>query len=260
VGLLVLVALNLRDLNRPTQVSILFPRSDGTDTTVEQSDKTDVLSKMQLQIDEKKSEHTELLSNKTDVPKKPLTVRLRVLRFSHEGDDNRLVGEVGKDTYRTRFDDRVEVEAELSEPAYAYLIAFNPTDKPGESEQVIPRSETNRPQEKRDHLATTGFLRLNDGVGLQVFAVVASRQPLPSYTEWRKQCPPLEWGLKRATRGVVRQCDGVKPVHSVFDDGPVRAEEEENDKTVIDKLARALRGLPGIEAVAVIGFAVQKLE
>ncbi len=192
--------------------------------------------------------------------RKPLTVRLRVLRFSPEGDENQLAGEVGKETYRARFDDRVEVEADLSEPAYAYLIAFNPTDKPGEGEQLIPRREAGQAPPRRDHLATTGFLRLNDGAGLQAFAVVASRQPLPPYAEWRTRRPPLDWGRKRATKGVVRQSDGEKPVRSFFDPGAFRAEEEENDKEVIDKLARALRGLPGVEAVAVVGFAVEKLE
>jgi serine/threonine protein kinase len=188
-------------------------------------------------------------------PAKPLTVRLRVRRLERDGYNFRLVGELGETTYRTRFRDRVQVEAVLSEPAYAYLIAFNPADRPEDREQLVPQSEADRRPDKRDRLQPDTQLNLNDGEGLQVFAVVASRQPLPSYAEWKRQRPPLAWRRTPATSGVVWLGDGTV-VHGQYDDTGVRAEEEKSDKEAVRDLARALRALPGVDAVAVVGFAV----
>src|SRR5262249_15996407 len=65
-------------------------------------------------------------------------LKLEIRRFANEIDGERPRGELGKDTFRVRLNDRVYVEALLSEPAYAYLIAFNPTDKPEDREQLLP--------------------------------------------------------------------------------------------------------------------------
>jgi serine/threonine protein kinase len=188
-------------------------------------------------------------------PVKPLTVRLRVCRLERDGYNFHLVGELGERAYRVRFKDRVQVEAVLSEPAYAYLIAFNPADRPEDREQLVPQSEADRRPDKRDRLEPDTQLNLNDGEGLQVFAVVASRQPLPSYAAWRQQRPALPWRRTPATSGVVWLGDG-KEVQGQYDDTGVRATEEKTDKEMVRDLARALRGMPDVEAVAVVGFAV----
>jgi serine/threonine protein kinase len=185
---------------------------------------------------------------------------LQIRRFANEADGERPRGELGKDTFRVRLNDRVYVEAELSEPAYAYLIAFNPTDKQEDREQLIPSSEANRPPEKRDRLTPDSRLQLTDGVGLQAFAVVASRQPLPAYAEWRKQRPPLAWRLTSATSGVVWQTDG-DGVHGLFEPGFNRAVEETlGDKVMVRELARALKAMRGVEAVSVVGFSVDRAD
>jgi hypothetical protein len=186
---------------------------------------------------------------------KPLTVRLRVHRLEREGYNFRLVGELGETTYRARFRDRVRVEATLSEPAYAYLIAFNPADRPEDREQLVPQGDADRRPDKRDRLEPDTQLSLNDGEGLQVFAVVASRQPLPSYAAWRQRRPLLPWRRTPATSGVVWLGDG-KEVQGRYDDTGIRAEEEKSDKEAVRDLARALQEMPGVEAVAVVGFAV----
>jgi hypothetical protein len=195
-----------------------------------------------------------------DQPAKALTVRWRVQRYEPEGHVLHPRGVLGESTYSAQLKDRVEVEATLSEPAYAYLIAFNPADRPDALEQPLPRSEANRAPEKREFLSTEGWYNLTDGEGLQAFAVVASRQPLPSYAEWRKQRPPLPWKQTRALAGVVWKADGMT-VRGLF--GPVvdtRGEEEKSDKMVIRDLARALQGVSvgeaKVEAVSVLGFAV----
>jgi serine/threonine protein kinase len=201
---------------------------------------------------------------------KPLTVCLRVTRFTPEGENVRLVGVLAGDlageqdekkmVYRARFNDRVEVEAALSEPAYAYLIAFNPTDKPRDQEQLVPSSEKDDEPPLRDRIIPDMRLVLNDGEGLQAFAVVASRQPLPAYTEWRKLPWPVKWKRTPATSGVVWTADG-DGVSGQYEPGFQRATEEAlGDKAVVRELARALKRIPGVEAAAVLGFAVDRKE
>jgi hypothetical protein len=188
----------------------------------------------------------------------PLAIRLRAFRLSEEGFNPRPLGELGEATFRARLNERVGVEAVLSEPAYVYLIAFNPAPKPEARQQLVPRAEADRPPEKRDELDRQ-TLRLNDGEGLQAFAVLASRQPLPAYADWQKQ-HPVPWERTPATSGVVWRAAGG-PVEGFYEDGFDRATEEaKGDKAVIRDLARQLRAIPGVEAVAVISFAVDRVD
>jgi serine/threonine protein kinase len=193
----------------------------------------------------------------TEPGPKPLSIHWQVFRLSADAPGRQQVGEK---TFRVRLNDRVEVEAALSEPAYAYLIAFNPADKPEDREQLFPRDEAERQPEKRDRLSPDKRLRLDDGVGLQAFAVVASRRPLPPYAEWRKSQPPVAWRPTRATPGVVWLADG-EGVRGLYDAGFDRAmEEAAGDKVVIRELARSLKRMQGVETVSVIGFAVDRAE
>jgi serine/threonine protein kinase len=192
----------------------------------------------------------------------PLTIDLRVYRCDPDAFNIDIVGELGQDVFRVRRNDPVTVEAKLSEPAYAYLIAFNPADKPEHLEQIVPLAEANTQPQKRDRLGSMSRrLLLNDGEGLQVFAVLASRQPLPAYAEWKKQRPPLGWQRTAATSGLVWTTDG-SGLRPVFDARFRRAEEVDkaDERTVIRALADKLQGLPGIEAVALVAFAVDRLD
>ncbi len=231
----------------------------------------------------------------------PLTIRLRVERLSSD-ETPKPLGALGEKTYRACFNDRVDLEATLSEAAYAYLIAFNPLGPTNEDpvalaanllsagvrshsqqalggnlvpyllgvaaeaavpprsgsqwrqEQFVPQKEANLPPKKRDKI--TMRLRLDDGVGLQAIAVVASRQPLPAYSQWREERPWVPWMWTPAS-GVVWRSDGG-PVVGLVDPGMARATEENaSDKALIGALAGALKGMPGVEAVAVVGFAVE---
>jgi hypothetical protein len=192
---------------------------------------------------------------------KPLTIDLHVFRCDPDAFNIEIVGELGRDVFRVRRDEPVTVEAVLSEPAYAYLIALNPAEKSEDLEQIIPKAEANTPPKKRDRLASTGRLTLNDGEGLQVFAVLASRQELPAYAEWKKQRPPLGWQRTPATAGVVWRKDAAG-LRALLDPRFVRAEEVDkvDDRTMIHALADKLGGLRGVEAVALVGFAVVRLE
>jgi serine/threonine protein kinase len=187
---------------------------------------------------------------------RPLTVRWTVTAYGPEA----RLGVLGEDRYRTRLNDRVSVDVELSEPAYTYLIAFNPTAKADAQEHHFPRSAGEYPPKPLSRLSPDKVLRLNDGVGLQAFAVVASRQPLASYVDWRKTRLPLPWGLTKATPGVVWLSDGTDVTGS-FEQGPTRGGEEDMpDKAALRALAGGLKELPGVAGVSVIGFAVDPPE
>ncbi len=196
---------------------------------------------------------------------KPLTIRMRLLRISPDDDPNPiLLGELGKTLFRARFNDRICVEAQLSEPAYAYAIAFNPAppEKPQAAEQLIPEDEENTAPRKQEQLtAAETYVRLSDGVGLQAFAVVASRQPLPPYTAWRRSRPPLTWKrIDKAVTGVVLLSDGEHLQALCDPSAPRGTQEKASDRAAIRVLAQQLKKMPGIEAVQVMGFAVDPLD
>jgi hypothetical protein len=190
-----------------------------------------------------------------------LTIDLRVYRCDPDAANIDVVGEIGRDVFRVRREDPVTVEAVLSEPAYAYLIAFNPAVKEEDLEQPVPRAAASTPPPKQDRLASPGRLKLNDGEGLEVLAVLASRKQLPPYVEWKKHRPPLAWRRTPATSGVVWRHDG-SGARPIFDARLRRAEEVDkvDDRMAIHGLSKTLAGLPGIEAVALMGFAVDRLD
>ena len=101
------------------------------------------------------------------------------------------------------------VRAELSEPAYAYLIAFRPD---GTDELCDPDDEDMPPQKKPQPqypppTKSDERYRLSEGAGLQAFALVVSRQPLPSYREWKKRSRAD--GVVRASCRAIRESSGV---------------------------------------------------
>jgi hypothetical protein len=189
-----------------------------------------------------------------------LSVRaLRVLRYGDAGPNDEFLGALGEKTFRANFRDRVEVEVELSGPAYAYLLAFNPADDPAKQVQLCPRADEDRPPEVRaswKYPANKRYL-LNDGVGLQAFAVVASRQPLPAYSAWHRQMPAFTWRKVRATLGFVWRGDGRELARPLKASGDDRGEEvAAPEAELLEGLGAHLHSAPGVEAVGLIAFGV----
>jgi hypothetical protein len=171
-------------------------------------------------------------------------------------------GELGQRSFAVQPDDDVTVRAELSEPAYAYLIAFRPD---GVDELCDPADPEGRPRKTQQPSypragRTNKVYRLNDGAGLHAFAVVASRNPLPPYRQWKGQHRIQGWskGLSSAP-GVVWWHDG----EGLF---PLTAEDPGGQRSqgatiggggaAVADLADQLRDLPGVDAVAVKAFPV----
>jgi hypothetical protein len=163
-------------------------------------------------------------------------VEFRVKHFG--GKAGGYLGEMGVTSSSTQYDDDVQLSIKLSEPANFYLIALNPDGKeqlslPRKSaEQPVPLTEASYPPGKESAYGLT------DGVGVQAFVLVASRAPLPSWDDWKRQhgAPPWQGFV---ADGVWR-CDGRE-----FEALPkVRG---------VERRRRGLTLSPTTEAVALLG-------
>jgi hypothetical protein len=153
--------------------------------------------------------------------------------------------------------------AELSEPAYSYLIAFRPD---GTDELCDPDDENMPPPRKRQPVyppAAKGDerYRLSEGTGLYTFALVASRRPLPPYREWKKRIGPMAWSASlRGDPGVIWRDDGLGPQPLFADDNAAtrgKGARARDSGEPVAKLASWLRGLPGIDVVTLEAFSVE---
>ena len=113
------------------------------------------------------------------------------------------LGRVGIDVFEGVYmRDSARVRARLSEPAYCYVIALNPDGSdqlyyPEDGAASPPSTDTiDTPTPVENELQGYG---LTDGVGLQVVVLLASRDSLPSYAEWRRAGAKLPWDTTEAT-------------------------------------------------------------
>jgi hypothetical protein len=184
-----------------------------------------------------------------------LTVRaLRVLHWAAGGKVMVPRGELGVRSFATRFNDQVQVEAELSEPAYWYLIVFNTNG----TEQLHVPADEKAPPTRRDRLAADPkrALTLDDGVGVQALVLVASRRALPAYAAWKARRPPVAWPVQQPVPGVVWRDDGAG-LYALLPTGERRGRVGElRGVPPLDALCRRLRAAPGVEVVSGIAFPV----
>ncbi|HET6884275.1 MAG TPA: protein kinase [Pirellulales bacterium] len=144
-------------------------------------------------------------------------IPLRVLSIDVEhyartgATDGEPRGLLGKQSFAPRRGDQVTVDARLSRPAYAYLVAFRPD---GEVELCCPDDES-QPPTRADRLryppAGQPGIRygLSEGAGLWVFAALASEKPLPAYRDYISQHQPA-WSPAASAPGAVWWYDGQR--------------------------------------------------
>ncbi|MGH7169564.1 MAG: serine/threonine-protein kinase [Gemmataceae bacterium] len=179
-----------------------------------------------------------------------------VRRNGEQIDEER--GVLGTDSFAARRDDSVTVEGRLSRPAYAFLIAFRPD---GTEEVCFPENEDDAPP-LTDRPCYPSASRgvnygLNEGEGLQMFALVVSSKPLPSYKTWRAGRGASPWRKSATPRGVVWRDDGTDVEALMADPAVARGKGQQvSGKTPVVKLTDWLRQAPETEAVAAVGFAV----
>jgi hypothetical protein len=186
----------------------------------------------------------------------------------------RSVGTVSRDLlppaegqlFQLPFAALVRLEVELSGPAHAYLIAFHPNgteqllwpvnaDKKADPTVVPPRADRLKYPARRGANGEPVLFRLDDEPrgGLQAFAVVLARAPLPSFAEWREARGPAPWRREEGWKGLwLADAEGVYPV--LPGRGAVRGTEVELSVPPLRRLCQALRrgaAVDGVEVLAV---------
>ncbi len=193
------------------------------------------------------------------VPNTLKVLRLDVDHFAKDGNHDDPRGLLGQRSFTTHCDDGVTVSAELSAPAYCYLIAFRPD---GTEELCFPENEDEPPpltDRARYPSVTSGVLYgLNEGAGLHAFVLVASSKPLPAYAEWQRQRRASPWQKSEAQVGVVwRLLDGVTlRAHTAADPEARGKGQEVRALGGLPEVITWLRQAPGVEVVAAVAFAV----
>jgi len=191
-----------------------------------------------------------------------ISVRLHSRVNETEGDD---AGIIGREAFGAATGDQVTVEAKLSRPAFAYLIAFAPN---GQSELCFPDDEarvprpTDRPRYPPGATERLKRYGLNEGAGLMAFAVLASDAPLPAYKDWAVgKTPPWSRTAAPLHPGRVWWDDG-QWAETLTPGGPVRGDRGKGEDAIgpigaVTRLTDWLRaaGPPGAAAGAV-GFVV----
>jgi serine/threonine protein kinase len=202
--------------------------------------------------------------------------RWNVRHYREEGvGKDFLLGVIGSDSWMTRYKDKVVIEAELSRPAYAYLIGFNFDGK----EQLLLPCDTSvketpgDPRRRPKQAARLVYppvvpgnaehaFELSDDArgGLQAFVVVASAKPLPAYEEWSKKRGAAPWrriaGGNRVWWSNAEKLDSKAPGPEVVDRGIV---VQLNGQPPLLALCRWARD-EDVEAVAALAFPVNPRE
>jgi predicted Ser/Thr protein kinase len=188
----------------------------------------------------------------------PVPVRIEGMELTHSrGDGATDLGTIGvDDASDCLFNDEVRIRARLSGPAYCYLIALHPD---GSTQLYYPEGDAGEatPPPLSDRLsypAGTNLSPLTDGVGLQAYVLVASRQRLPAYREWKARLGDLPWGQTRAEG--VWHYDGQQ-----FEPRSRRRSVPRPAGVAVPApfaaACRALRQAPGIDAIDAWAFPVR---
>jgi hypothetical protein len=201
----------------------------------------------------------ELATNRGEHPvsAEPMrVVRMDVLHIANLQGKGQTRGVLGKKSFAARRGDAVTVVAELSQPAYAYLIAFRPDGTedlcfPERADQPPPLTDRPRFPSASQELE----YGLDDGEGLEVFALVASSNPLPPYKEWRMRRGAAPWKPETTPAGVVWWYDGSE-AEGLTDKGEQRGAREAEGRAAVVRLAKWLCGKGEGTEVSAVGFAV----
>jgi hypothetical protein len=184
---------------------------------------------------------------------------LEITHFTTLPGFDRPRGVLGRESFATLLDDSVTVKARLSRPAYAYLIAYRPD---GTEELCFPESADEAPprtDRPRYPSASRGEnYGLNEGIGMQVFAVAASSEPLPAYKVWRSRRGTSPWKQTRTPAGIVWWDDG-ETLEALTIDNPLGQRgkgKQVAGKSPVAQVTDWLRQGPEVETAAALGFVV----
>jgi hypothetical protein len=165
------------------------------------------------------------------VHRQPLRVRdITVNHFARRSElEVQPRGVLGKDSFAAAVGDQVTVQATLTRPGYAFLLACRPD---GVVEVCFPEDEGESPPltDRLTYPSKTRDVRygLTDGAGVYTFAVVASDTPLPPYRDWVAG-KVVSWQPEKAVGGTVWIDDGAW-VDAVGPGGAARADRGKGER------------------------------
>jgi hypothetical protein len=153
--------------------------------------------------------------------------------------------------------DSVRLWAEFGEPADFYLISLNTS---GEEVLRLPSSEWETPATLKEfqfpEIGEAG-LPLDKGAGVQVFVLIASREPLPSFKQWEDRVGQVPWMPTLFTDAWYFDGSDIAPVN-----GPhVSDETGRQVPPMLKNLADFLKDLPDGVTTCFLAFPIEeKLE
>jgi predicted Ser/Thr protein kinase len=190
-------------------------------------------------------------------PLRVLSLSVDHFRFDPVKQRSERFGTIGGTPLDTRLGDEVRVEAVLSEPAFCFLVAFNPD---GSRQLCYPPNaqgkadETVRPARAdviRYPKRETSYFPLSDGRGQQVLVLFAFRAQPPPFAEWAPRLKDAPWAAAR--QGGIWAFDGddVRPLYAH------RGQETDRRPETFEALCRFLKGHAGADALAAVAFPVE---
>jgi serine/threonine protein kinase len=151
------------------------------------------------------------------------------------------------------------VSARLGAPGYGYLLALNPN---GKVQLCQPSDPDESPQQSAQIcFEESSYFPFNDGPGLQVFVVLASRRPLPPFARWSgRNWLSEHWRCTAAddVPGVWKHDGRSATLASSVPRGPMR--KRPGPPEPFDEVCKYLATLPDIDAIEAIAFAVKPKE
>jgi serine/threonine protein kinase len=153
--------------------------------------------------------------------------------------------------------DSLRLWAEFGEPADFYLISLNTS---GEEVLRLPSSEWETPATLKEfqfpEIGEAG-LPLDKGAGVQVFVLIASREPLPSFKQWEDRVGQVPWMPTLFTDAWYFDGSDIAPVN-----GPhVSDETGRQVPPMLKNLADFLKDLPDGVTTCFLAFPIEeKLE
>jgi hypothetical protein len=148
------------------------------------------------------------------------------------------------------------IAADLTAPAYYYLIAFNPKGSEAGTMQLCQPEDADgraldgvRPEQLTEVRYSQYFIP--DAVGLQAVVLAASTNPLPPFKEWRAEVP---WEGVKDSGAWTWHFDGREFIRLPQDRGKV--EPRGGVPESFRKLCEFFKGRREFDAVQAIAFPV----
>jgi hypothetical protein len=189
---------------------------------------------------------------------KPLEIKeMHVTHYRSDADKKKVfLGDLRMSSEPVRLNDKMGIAADLTAPAYYYLIAFNPKESEAGTVQLCQPEDAEgkgaegvRPGRLTEVRYSQYFIP--DAAGLQAFVLAASTKPLPPFKEWSGEIP---WKGSKDGGAGTWHFDGREFIRLPQERG--RVEPKGDVPESLRKLCEFFKGRSEFEAVQAIAFPV----